>query len=30
MGLRGWLIIGVSLIGAGILFSVILPKFTFH
>jgi len=30
MGLRGWLVVGVSLIGAGILFSVILPQLTFH
>jgi len=30
LGLWGWLIVGVSLIGAGILFSVILPQLTFH
>jgi len=30
MGFRGWLLVGVSLIGLGILFSVILPQFAFH
>ena len=30
MGLRGWLIAGISLIGAGILLSVILPQLKWH
>ena len=30
MGLRGWIIAGISLIGAGILLSVILPQLTWH
>jgi hypothetical protein len=30
MDFYGWLIVGLPLIGAGILFSIVLPKFVFH